>query len=199
VCQLLYLQPITNLSFVGTSVFLMSLCQSSRPEVTVWNVSNLSMQWAYSIYAEAACCSPDGNEFAVLTLLSCPDGGTSTEQNGAILLFNAESPNPVASWSVKKARGGSISFVKGDVSSKDKETMLLVYVNGSHEYVIFDPRKREELVVSRNIDKKVQAEELGECVAWIVTLFLDAFFYTLLPRIHIFSTILATIVACYML
>ena len=52
VCQLLYLQPITNLSFVGTSVFLMSLCQSSRPEVTVWNVSNLSMQWAYSIYAE---------------------------------------------------------------------------------------------------------------------------------------------------
>jgi len=161
VCQLLYLQPITNLSFVGTSVFLMSLCQSSRPEVTVWNVSNLSMQWAYSIYAEAACCSPDGHEFAVLTLLSCPDGGTSTEQNGAILLFNAESPNPVASWSVKKARGGSISFVKGDVSSKDKETMLLVYVNGSHEYVIFDPRKREELVVSRNIDKKVQAEELA--------------------------------------
>ena len=89
--------------------------------------------------------------------------------------------------------------MKGDVSSKDKETMLLVYVNGSHEYVIFDPRKREELVVSRNIDRKVQAEELGECVAWVVTLFLDAFFYTLLPRIHIFSTILATIVACYML
>jgi len=51
--------------------------------------------------------------------------------------------------------------VKGDVSSKDKETMLLVYVNGSHEYVIFDPRKREELVVSRNIDRKVQAEELA--------------------------------------
>ncbi|PAN21831.1 hypothetical protein PAHAL_3G492900 [Panicum hallii] len=155
------LSPITNLSFVGTSVYLMSLCQSSKPEVTVWNVSNLSMQWAYSIYAEAACCSPDGNEFAVLTLLSCPDGGTSTEQNGAILLFNAESPNTVASWSVKKARGGNISFVKGDVSSKDKETMLLVYVNGSHEYVIFDPLKREELVVSRNIDKKIQAEELA--------------------------------------
>ncbi|RLN00886.1 WD repeat-containing protein 75 [Panicum miliaceum] len=155
------LSPITNLSFVGTSVYLMSLCQSSKPEVTVWNVSNLSMQWAYSIYAEAACCSPDGNEFAVLTLLSCPDGGTSTEQNGAILLFNAESPNTVASWSVKKARGGNISFVKGDVSSKDKETMVLVYVNGSHEYVIFDPLKREGLVISRNIDKKIQAEELA--------------------------------------
>ena len=51
-CHLLYLQPVTNLSFVGTSVFLMSLCQSSRPQIALWNVSNLSMQWSYSIYAE---------------------------------------------------------------------------------------------------------------------------------------------------
>nr|CAB3462586.1 unnamed protein product [Digitaria exilis] len=158
------LSPVTNLSFVGKSVFLMSLCQTSRPQVTVWNVSNLSMQWSYSIYAEAACCSPDGNEFAVLALLS--SGETSTEQDGAILLFDAESPNPVASWSVKKARGGSISFVKGDISldvdannSRDKKTMLLVYVNGSHEYVIFDPRKSEKLVITRNTQKKIQAEE----------------------------------------
>ncbi|CAL4905194.1 unnamed protein product [Urochloa decumbens] len=160
------LSPVTNLSFVGTSVFLMSLCQSSRPQVTVWNVSNLSMQWSYSIYAEAACCSPDGNEFAVLTLLNCPDGGKLTEQDGAILVFNAESPNPVASWSVKKARGGSISFVKGGVSldanadnSRDSETISLVYVNGSHDYVIFDPRKSEGLVISRNTNKKIQADE----------------------------------------
>ncbi|XP_066358798.1 LOW QUALITY PROTEIN: uncharacterized protein [Miscanthus floridulus] len=160
------LSPVTNLSFVGTSVFLMSLCQSSRPQIALWNVSNLSMQWSYSIYAEAACCSPDGSEFAVLSLLSCPDGETSTEQDGVILLFDAESPNPIASWSVKKASGGSISFVKGDVSldanvdsSRDKEAMLLVYVNGSHEYVIFDPRKSEEVVVSKNTLKKIQAEE----------------------------------------
>ncbi|CAD6269264.1 unnamed protein product [Miscanthus lutarioriparius] len=160
------LSPVTNLSFVGTSVFLMSLCQSSRPQIALWNVSNLSMQWSYSIYAEAACCSPDGNEFAVLALLSCPDGETSTQQDGVILLFDAESPNPIASWSVKKASGGSISFVKGDVSldanadsSRDKEAVLLVYVNGSHEYVIFDPRKSEEVVVSKNTHKKIQAEE----------------------------------------
>ncbi|KAJ1266298.1 hypothetical protein BS78_08G140500 [Paspalum vaginatum] len=158
------LSPITNLSFIGTSGFLMSLCQSSRPQLAVWNVSNLSMQWSYSIYAEAACCTPDGSEFAVLALLSCPDGGTSTE-DGAILLFNAESPNPVASWSVKKARGGSISFVKGDLSldadasSRDREAMFLVYVNCSHEYVIFDPRKSEELVVGKNTHKKIQAED----------------------------------------
>ncbi|WVZ91196.1 hypothetical protein U9M48_037400 [Paspalum notatum var. saurae] len=159
------LSPITNLSFIGTSGFLMSLCQSSRPQLAVWNVSNLSMQWSYSIYAEAACCSPDGSDFAVLALLNCPDGGTSTEQDGAILLFDAESPNPVASWSVKKARGGSVSFVKGDLSldadasSRDSEAMFLVYVNCSHEYVIFDPRKSEELGVSKNTHKKIQAEE----------------------------------------
>lgn len=51
-CHLLYLQPVTNLSFVGTSTFLMSLCQSSRPQIALWNVSNLSMLWSYSIYAE---------------------------------------------------------------------------------------------------------------------------------------------------
>ncbi|EES16340.1 hypothetical protein BDA96_08G180000 [Sorghum bicolor] len=159
------LSPVTNLSFVGTSVFLMSLCQSSKPQIALWNVSNLSMQWSYSIYAEAACCSPDGSEFAVLALLSCPDGETLTQQDGVILLFDAESPNPIASWSVKKASGGSISFVKGDVSldanadsSRDKEAMLLVYVNGSHEYAIFDPRK-SEVVVSKNTHKKIQAEE----------------------------------------
>lgn len=160
------LSPVTNLSFVGTSVFLMSLCQSSRPQIALWNVSNLSMQWSYSIYAEAACCSPDGSEFAVLALLSCPDGEASTQQDGVILLFDAESSNPIASWSVKKASGGSISFVKGDVpldanadSSRDKEPMLLVYVNGSHEYAIFDPRESEEVVVSKNKHKKIQAEE----------------------------------------
>lgn len=47
-------------------------------------------------------------------------------------------------------------------SSRDKEGMLLVYVNGSHEYVIFDPRNSEEVVVSKNTHKKFQAEEHGE-------------------------------------
>lgn len=73
-----------------------------------------------------------------------------------------------------QARGGSISFVKGDISldanandSRDGETLSLVYVNGSHEYAIFDPRKSEELVISRNMDKKIQADEPGECVIWV--------------------------------
>ena len=77
-----------------------------------------------------------------------------------------------------QASGGSISFVKGDVSldanadsSRDKEAVLLVYVNGSHEYVIFDPRKSEEVVVSKNTHKKIQAEEPGEyCMVCCIVL-----------------------------
>ncbi|XP_062202076.1 uncharacterized protein LOC133904619 [Phragmites australis] len=160
------LSPVTNLSFIGTSMFLMSLSQSSRPQIAVWNVSNLSMQWSYSLFAEAACCSPEGNEFAVLALLSCPDGGTLAQQDGVLLLFGAENPNPVGSWSVKKARGGSIAFVKGGLSldantndSRGGEELSLVYVNGSHEYIISDPRKNEEFVSSKHTEKKIQAEE----------------------------------------
>jgi NET1-associated nuclear protein 1 (U3 small nucleolar RNA-associated protein 17) len=42
------------------------------------------------------------SEFAVLSLLSCPEGGTQGEQDGVILLFDAEDLGPVSSWSVKK-------------------------------------------------------------------------------------------------
>ncbi|KAG8049218.1 hypothetical protein GUJ93_ZPchr0009g2095 [Zizania palustris] len=159
------LSPITKLSFVGTSTFLTSLSQSSKPQVAVWNVPNLSMQWSYSLFAEAACCSSSRSEFAILALLSCPDGGTPAEQDGVILLFDAENPKPVSSWSVKKAKGGSIAFLKGDSSlvenTKDMiggEASLLVYVNGSHEYVVFDPRN-EELHIGKNAHKNVQTEE----------------------------------------
>jgi hypothetical protein len=51
--------------------------------------------------AAAACSSPDGSTFAVLSLLSCPNGAPA-EQDGVLLLFNAENPMPVSSWSVKK-------------------------------------------------------------------------------------------------
>uniref|UniRef100_A0A0E0MPF9 WD repeat-containing protein 75 second beta-propeller domain-containing protein n=1 Tax=Oryza punctata TaxID=4537 RepID=A0A0E0MPF9_ORYPU len=162
------LSPITKLSFIGTSPFLMSLSQSSKPQVAMWNVPNLSMQWSYSLFAEAACCSSSRSEFAVLALLSCSDGETQAEQDGVILLFDAENPKPVSSWSVKKARGGSVAFLKGDSSldanSKDMidgEPSSLVYINSSHEYVIFDPRSSEELHIGKSAHKNVQTEELA--------------------------------------
>ncbi|KQJ85864.1 WD repeat-containing protein 75 [Brachypodium distachyon] len=154
------LSPITKLSFGGTSAYLMSLSQSSKPQVAVWNVSNLSMQWSYTLFAEAACSSSKG-EFAVLSLLSYPEGETPAEQDGVILLFNAENSNPILSWSVKKAKGGSLAFVKDDISldARGEDASLLVYVNGSHEYFIFDPRKNEESQLSKSAQKNIQADE----------------------------------------
>ncbi|VAI27360.1 unnamed protein product [Triticum turgidum subsp. durum] len=160
------LSPITKLSFAGDSAYLMSLSQSSKPQVAVWNVSNLSMQWSYTLFAEAACCSSSKSEFAVLSLLSCPEGGAPAEQDGIILIFDAENSKPVSSWSVKKAKGGSIAFVKNDLSldantdvTRDGEASLLVYLNGLHEYVIFDPRNNEEQQISQNTRKNIQADE----------------------------------------
>lgn len=67
-------------------------------------------------------------------------------------------------------------------NSRDRDTVSLVYVNGSHEYAIFDPRKSEELVISRNADKKIQADEPGECVIWVV-IFLTSSIQSLLATV----------------
>ncbi|CAF2038539.1 BnaA09g09790D [Brassica napus] len=58
-------------------------------------------------------------------------------RDGAILLFNGSDPNPVSIWTVMK--GGSISFPERD----DKSLLPLAYVNGSYEYVVFDPSRDE--------------------------------------------------------
>lgn len=110
-----------------------------------------------------------------------------------------------------QARGGSISFVKGDISldvdannSRDKKTMLLVYVNGSHEYVIFDPRKSEKLVITRNTQKKIQAEESGECVICVITLstssplLLRSLLATVSQMIYVIKELDISIVTCLM-
>lgn len=56
--------------------------------------------------------------------------------------------------------------------TRDGEASLLVYVNGSHEYVIFDPRNNEEPQISQNTRKNIQADEPGEFVV-----FLTCFYY----------------------
>jgi Uma2 family endonuclease len=45
---------------------------------------------------------------------------------------------------------------------------LLVYVNGSHEYVIFDPRNNEVSQISKHTQKNIQADEPGELVVRLV-------------------------------
>ena len=73
-----------------------------------------------------------------------------------------------------QAKGGSIAFVKDDSSmdadtnaTRGEEASLLVYVNGSHEYVIFDPQNNKEPEISKRTPKNIQADEPGEFAVWL--------------------------------
>jgi NET1-associated nuclear protein 1 (U3 small nucleolar RNA-associated protein 17) len=57
-----------------------------------------------------------------------------------------------------------LSFDDDTRATRDEEASLLVYVNSSHEYVIFDPRNKEESQVSMRTQKNVQDNEPGEFV-----------------------------------
>jgi Uma2 family endonuclease len=74
--------------------------------------------------------------------------------------------------------------VKGDLSldddtsaPRDEEVSFLVYVNSSHEYVIFDPRNSEESQVSKRTQKDVQDNEPGEFVVCLLLIALTCSYF----------------------
>ncbi|KAG2323468.1 hypothetical protein Bca52824_016681 [Brassica carinata] len=135
------LTPITKLCFAGKSEFLVAASNFPKPELSVWNTSKLSLSWSYGLRIEAITSAVDSSTFAVLALVPKTFRKSKSKKNvfrgrdGVILLFNGSDPKPVSIWTVMKAQGGSISFLEGD----DKSQLCLAYVNGSHEYVVFDP------------------------------------------------------------
>lgn len=150
------LEPITMLSFIGKSEYLVSASRGSKSQLSLWSLSKLSESWSYKLQAEAVACVMDGSYFAVLTLL--PRSSKHTEltetkidgRDGAILLFNVGEPIPVTTWFVKKAKGGGLAFIhvnsasfKGNVSDGKLPPALLAYINGNHEYVLFNPYNLE--------------------------------------------------------
>ncbi|KAK1303998.1 hypothetical protein QJS10_CPB11g01412 [Acorus calamus] len=149
--------PIVHLSFIGKSEYLASVSRGSLPQLSVWNLSKLSISWSYKLYVEAVTCSVDNSHFAVLSLITKSNlEATPQDQDGVILVFKAEDQIPVASWFVKKASGGGLSFLSKDPSLHDGETMeenvsslMLVYINCDHEYVIFDPYGNEDHQTSK--------------------------------------------------
>ncbi|CAH2051285.1 unnamed protein product [Thlaspi arvense] len=139
------LTPITKLCFVGESEFLVAASSYvQKPELSVWDTSKLSLSWSYALRVEAVTSAVDSSTFAVLALIprnfktSKSKKDVFTGRDGAILLFNGSDPKPVSIWTVMKAEGGSISFIEGD-----KSQLRLAFVNGSHEYVVFDPSSDE--------------------------------------------------------
>ncbi|CAL1358828.1 unnamed protein product [Linum trigynum] len=158
------IMPIVALSFVGNSDHLVSASWGSKPQLAVWSLLNLSTCWSYRLHVEAIASSPDSSSFAALVLLS--DSGGVYDPNekshktvdGLILLFNSAEPNPVAVWSVKKAKGGALAFIRNQSSDEESSSdqqqaaqTLFAYMNADHEYVLFDPHgtEAEELSVTR--------------------------------------------------
>uniref|UniRef100_A0A9I9DF46 WD repeat-containing protein 75 second beta-propeller domain-containing protein n=1 Tax=Cucumis melo TaxID=3656 RepID=A0A9I9DF46_CUCME len=146
------LTPIVNLSFAGDSEFLVSVSQGSKPQLSVWIVSKLSLSWSYKLHIEALACAVDKSSFAVLALI--PESvqlqfsdSTFQGRDGMILHFNANDPVPLSTWSVRKAQGGGLAFLrskKSYISSDEKSGHpWLVCINGDHEYTLFDPSGKE--------------------------------------------------------
>ncbi|KAK7265247.1 hypothetical protein RJT34_32864 [Clitoria ternatea] len=160
--------PIVNVVFAGKSEYLLSVSHGSKPQLTVWSMSKLAAFWSYKLQIEAVSCAMDSSHFAVLAFL--PESyKCSLKSDEIILLFNLTDPVPVASWSVTKAKGGGLSFLKADlpkravIDGKSSPMTLLAYVNGDREYVVFDPYGKEtcELIMTRQ-DDPVALEETGQ-------------------------------------
>ncbi|KAI3785891.1 hypothetical protein L1987_45017 [Smallanthus sonchifolius] len=138
-------EPIENLSFIRDSNFLVSTSQGSNPQLSVWSMSKLSVSWSYKLHTEAIACSEKDSHFAVLVVLpESSKADVATSHSGAILLFNAGDTVPVASWFVAKAKGGGIAFIQrsrslDDDMDENAGQVLLAYVNGEHEYAVFNP------------------------------------------------------------
>lgn len=161
------LSPITTLSFIGKTEFLVSLSQNSKPQMAVWNTSKLSMCWSYKLFVEAVCCAENAPHFAILALPNSHDGSSVRDQEGIILLFSAEDPAPATTWLVKEAKGGGLvfltdnqSFREQDTNAKErKDTSCLAYINGDHEYIIFDPQSTEDVQISKTARKNQLSPE----------------------------------------
>ena len=46
-----------NLSFAGDSEFLISVSQGSRPQLSVWSMTKLSVSWSYKLHVEGLILS----------------------------------------------------------------------------------------------------------------------------------------------
>ena len=91
-----------------------------------------------------------------------------------------------------QAKGGRIAFIKGDQSSLELEVLdgnplqtLLTYINGDHEYVLFDPygkEVRELSIISRD---DLSLEETGETASSILGL--NQFIWYVSPIVDIYN------------
>ncbi|XP_031500790.1 uncharacterized protein LOC116264611 [Nymphaea colorata] len=165
------LKPAVALHFVPKTHNLVAICHGSKPQLSVWNLEKLSLAWSYQLVIEAVACNADNSQFAALVLVPSVSQNTATVEtssgwDGLILLFNTEDPIPISMWSVRKARGGGLSFVVSRTfageSSKTNCASLLTYINGDHEYLVFNPYSKEDQITAKHAQQFAVQEEKGE-------------------------------------
>ncbi|KAI5585435.1 hypothetical protein BDE02_06G145300 [Populus trichocarpa] len=147
------LMPVVNLAFAGKSEYLVSASWGSKPQLSIWSMSKLSVSWSYMLHVEAIASAADMSFFAALALLPESSKWNETSlkgRDGVILLFNASDPVPIFTWSVQKAKGGALAFIQANQFAIDENELdgkphqsLLAYINGDHEYLLFDPQGKE--------------------------------------------------------
>ncbi|KAG0483772.1 hypothetical protein HPP92_011856 [Vanilla planifolia] len=155
--------PICKVSFVANSQYLISLSRCPKPQFAVWDLSKLCMHWSYKLVVEAVSSTEYGTQFAILAINSTNCEAKISDLDGVILLFDLENPVPLSAWLVKKAKGGGLAFLSRDMlkekSSDDGNSPLLAYVNGDHEYTIFDPSSKDDHIVRNARSTHVPDEE----------------------------------------
>ncbi|KAK4760184.1 hypothetical protein SAY87_023315 [Trapa incisa] len=162
------LGPIKALSFIGQSEYIVAASGGPKSQLSVWNMSQFTISWSYMLQVEAVASDQNSSTFAVLALLPKSviqsKETTFVGRDGIILLFDVKQPQPVASWSVTKAEGGGLAFVEAnqledDISPGTRKHGLLAFINGQHEYVLFDPFNDQELVEHSVLVRKSPAAE----------------------------------------
>ncbi|EFJ31025.1 hypothetical protein SELMODRAFT_88585 [Selaginella moellendorffii] len=142
-------EVVGMLSFVPKCPYLISASFGKQPQLTVWNLSTLSVWWSYQVEVEGITVDPNGGHFAVLASSHTKryhKGGAEVKRNGTaqVCLFKPESPLPTSVWDFKDGIGGALLFlppteeVNKAINASSSESKLLI-LNKHREYVIFDP------------------------------------------------------------
>lgn len=67
-----------------------------------------------------------------------------------------------------QAKGGSLAFLPanpsfhGSTATNGANQLFLVFMNGEHEYIIFNPHKKEDIVSKNSRKSQAAQDEAGE-------------------------------------
>ncbi|CAN6454456.1 unnamed protein product [Victoria cruziana] len=165
------LKSVVALHFVPKTHNLVVICHGSKPQLSVWDLAKLSLDWSYQLRIEAVACDAENSQFAALVLVPSASQNRATVEtssgcDGLILLFNTEDPVPISMWSVRKAKSGGLAFVSSRTIAEESAEancaeILLIYINGDREYLVFNPYSKKDQIAREHAQKFAAQNEKG--------------------------------------